>query len=146
MRVGVGERDDLGVGDGVGEQAELLGGHRRRLVPARLQARPDGRHAGPQPGGQELLQLAVGAGGRLVAGWPVGTSMDVNYCYGVTPSQTRPRWLEAHDLIKAAWTRPPPKYERGYGAIFSRHVKQANEGCDFDFLEGTAPTAEPEIH
>ena len=47
---------------------------------------------------------------------------------------------------KAAWKRPPPKYERGYGALFSRHVKQANEGCDFDFLEGTAPTAEPEIH
>jgi dihydroxyacid dehydratase/phosphogluconate dehydratase len=47
---------------------------------------------------------------------------------------------------KAAWQRPPPKYERSYGAIFSRHVKQANEGCDFDFLEGTAPTAEPEIH
>ena len=47
---------------------------------------------------------------------------------------------------KAAWKRPPPKYERSYGAIFSRHVKQANEGCDFDFLEGAAPTAEPEIH
>jgi dihydroxy-acid dehydratase len=47
---------------------------------------------------------------------------------------------------KAAWQRPAPKYERSYGAIFSRHVKQANEGCDFDFLEGTAPTAEPEIH
>jgi dihydroxy-acid dehydratase len=47
---------------------------------------------------------------------------------------------------KAAWQRPPPKYERSYGAIFSRHVKQANEGCDFDFLEGTAPTADPEIH
>jgi dihydroxyacid dehydratase/phosphogluconate dehydratase len=45
-----------------------------------------------------------------------------------------------------AWKRPPLKYERSYGAIFSRHVKQANEGCDFDFLEGTAPTAEPEIH
>jgi hypothetical protein len=25
-------------------------------------------------------------------------------------------------------------------------VKQANEGCDFDFLEGAAPTAEPGIH
>jgi len=36
---------------------------------------------------------------------------------------------------KAAWQRPAPKYERSYGAIFSRHVKQANEGCDFDFLE-----------
>jgi dihydroxy-acid dehydratase len=47
---------------------------------------------------------------------------------------------------KAAWKRPPIKYERSYGAIFSRHVKQANEGCDFDFLEGTAPTSEPEIH
>ena len=47
---------------------------------------------------------------------------------------------------KAAWKRPPIKYERSYGAIFSRHVKQANEGCDFDFLEGTAPTADPEIH
>ncbi len=46
---------------------------------------------------------------------------------------------------KAAWKRPAPRYERSYGAIFSRHVKQANEGCDFDFLEGTAPTAEPEI-
>ena len=38
------------------------------------------------------------------------------------------------------------KYERSYGAIFSAHVKQADEGCDFDFLEGTAPTPEPEIH
>ena len=47
---------------------------------------------------------------------------------------------------KAAWTRPALRYERSYGAIFSRHVKQANEGCDFDFLEGTAPTCEPEIH
>ena len=47
---------------------------------------------------------------------------------------------------KAAWKQPPRKFERGYGAIFSRHVKQADEGCDFDFLEGTAPTPEPEIH
>ena len=47
---------------------------------------------------------------------------------------------------RAAWVRPPIKYERGYGAIFSRHVKQANEGCDFDFLEGTAPIPDPEIH
>ena len=56
--------------------------------------------------------------------------------------------ISADELAKrqAAWQRPAPKYERGYGAIFSRHIKQANEGCDFDFLEGTAPTAEPEIH
>ena len=47
---------------------------------------------------------------------------------------------------RAAWKQPARKYERGYGAIFSQHVRQADEGCDFDFLEGTAPTAEPEIH
>jgi dihydroxy-acid dehydratase len=47
---------------------------------------------------------------------------------------------------KAAWKQPPRKFERSYGAIFAQHVKQADEGCDFDFLEGTAPVAEPEIH
>jgi dihydroxy-acid dehydratase len=47
---------------------------------------------------------------------------------------------------RAAWTPPQKKYERGYGAIFSKHIKQADEGCDFDFLEGTAPIPEPEIH
>jgi len=30
--------------------------------------------------------------------------------------------------------------------MYSRHVTQANLGCDFDFLTGNAPTAEPEIH
>jgi dihydroxy-acid dehydratase len=47
---------------------------------------------------------------------------------------------------RAAWRRPPPKYQRGYGALFSQHITQANEGCDFRFLEGTAPIPEPEIH
>jgi dihydroxy-acid dehydratase len=47
---------------------------------------------------------------------------------------------------KGAWKPPVRKYERSYGALFARHVKQADEGCDFDFLEGTAPVAEPEIH
>jgi len=31
---------------------------------------------------------------------------------------------------------PPPKYRRGYGALYIEHVLQANEGCDFDFLRG----------
>jgi dihydroxy-acid dehydratase len=47
---------------------------------------------------------------------------------------------------KAAWVRPSIKYGRGYGAIFLRHIKQANEGCDFDFLDGTAAIPDPEIH
>jgi dihydroxyacid dehydratase/phosphogluconate dehydratase len=47
---------------------------------------------------------------------------------------------------KRAWKAPARRFERGYGALFSQHIRQANEGCDFDFLEGTAPTPEPEIH
>jgi dihydroxy-acid dehydratase len=44
------------------------------------------------------------------------------------------------------WKPKPGKFERGFGKLFSEHIRQANEGCDFDFLEGTAPTPEPEIH
>jgi dihydroxy-acid dehydratase len=53
---------------------------------------------------------------------------------------------EALSRRRAVWKRPPPHYLRGYGAMFSQHIGQADEGCDFDFLEGQAPTAEPEIH
>jgi dihydroxy-acid dehydratase len=47
---------------------------------------------------------------------------------------------------RAAWSPLPPRYARGYGAMYSAHIGQADEGCDFDFLEGREPTAEPEIH
>ena len=47
---------------------------------------------------------------------------------------------------KAAWKQPAPKYPRGYGAMFSEHIGQADQGCDFDFLQGTAAIPEPEIH
>ncbi len=47
---------------------------------------------------------------------------------------------------KAAWKAPKPQYARGYGVMFAKHVTQADQGCDFDFLEGTAPVPDPEIH
>ena len=47
---------------------------------------------------------------------------------------------------RAAWRPPEARYLRGYGVLFSRHVTQAHEGCDFDFLMGTRPVAEPEIY
>jgi dihydroxy-acid dehydratase len=47
---------------------------------------------------------------------------------------------------KAAWKAPKPHYPRGFGLLHLRHVTQANEGCDFDFLRGTAPIPDPEIH
>lgn len=47
---------------------------------------------------------------------------------------------------KAAWKAPEAKFSRGFGAIYAAHITQADKGCDFDVLEGTAPTPEPEIH
>jgi dihydroxy-acid dehydratase len=47
---------------------------------------------------------------------------------------------------RAAWTPPPPRYARGWTALHLAHVRQADEGCDFDVLERGAPTPEPEIH
>ena len=48
---------------------------------------------------------------------------------------------------RAAWVPPPPRFERGYGWMFSRHILQADQGCDFDFLETGfgAPVLEPDI-
>jgi dihydroxy-acid dehydratase len=38
------------------------------------------------------------------------------------------------DSRRAKLAPPAPRYERGYGYMFSRHVSQAQDGCDFDFL------------
>ena len=45
---------------------------------------------------------------------------------------------------RAAWTPPEPRYGRGYGWMFSRHVTQADKGCDFDFLVPPASGSVPE--
>ncbi len=47
---------------------------------------------------------------------------------------------------RAAWVQPKAKYPRGFGVIYSERVTQADQGCDFDFLTGTEPTPDPEIH
>ena len=44
------------------------------------------------------------SGGRLIAGFPVGSPMDTCYAYGQNPSLLRERYYEAHDLVKRAWT------------------------------------------
>jgi dihydroxy-acid dehydratase len=47
---------------------------------------------------------------------------------------------------RAAWKPAPPRYERGFGALYAAHVTQADKGCDFDVLEAGPETPEPEIH
>ena len=49
---------------------------------------------------------------------------------------------------RTEWTPPPPRFGRGYGWMFARHIEQADKGCDFDFLrsEFGPPVGEPEIN
>lgn len=48
---------------------------------------------------------------------------------------------------RAAWVAPEPRYQRGWGYLFSKHVGQADSGCDFDFLTRAhgAAAGEPDI-
>ena len=57
---------------------------------------------------EEFAMLDVISGGRLVAGFPVGTPMDTNFCYGQIPALTRDKYNEAHELIMRAWHEDEP--------------------------------------
>jgi len=57
---------------------------------------------------EEFAMLDVMSGGRFIAGFPVGSSMDTNFAYGATPITLRDKYQEAHDLIVKAWTHPEP--------------------------------------
>jgi alkanesulfonate monooxygenase SsuD/methylene tetrahydromethanopterin reductase-like flavin-dependent oxidoreductase (luciferase family) len=52
---------------------------------------------------EEMAMLDVISGGRLVAGFPVGTPMDTVYCYGENPATLRDKYYEGVDLILKAW-------------------------------------------
>ncbi len=57
--------------------------------------------------------------------------------------------VDADELARrrAEWSRPQGRFGRGYGWVYARHVLQADQGCDFEFLEtGFGPDVpEPEI-
>jgi alkanesulfonate monooxygenase SsuD/methylene tetrahydromethanopterin reductase-like flavin-dependent oxidoreductase (luciferase family) len=55
---------------------------------------------------EEFAMIDVISGGRLIAGFPVGTPFDTCYAYGQNPSSLRERYHEAHDLVLRAWTEP----------------------------------------
>ena len=50
--------------------------------------------------------LDVLSGGRLVAGFPVGTPMDTTFCYGQSPATLREKYREGVELILRAWSEP----------------------------------------
>ncbi len=79
---------------------------------------------------EEFAMLDCISGGRLIAGFPVGTSMDTNYCYGQIPALTREKYREAHELIMRAWHEREPFAFNGrytklrYVNIWPRPIQQ----------------------
>ncbi|MBA2450737.1 MAG: LLM class flavin-dependent oxidoreductase [Chloroflexi bacterium] len=55
---------------------------------------------------EEFAMLDCISGGRLVAGFPVGSSMDTNFAYGENPATLRAKYYEAEGLVVKAWTTP----------------------------------------
>jgi alkanesulfonate monooxygenase SsuD/methylene tetrahydromethanopterin reductase-like flavin-dependent oxidoreductase (luciferase family) len=79
---------------------------------------------------EEMAMLDVMSGGRLIAGFPVGTSMDINYCYGQNPATVRDKYREGHDLVIKAWREREPfawngKYTKlRYVNLWPRPIQQ----------------------
>lgn len=46
---------------------------------------------------------------------------------------------------RSRWKTPTKPHQRGYNHLFAKHVTQAHQGCDFDFLSGRSPGSEPDI-
>jgi dihydroxy-acid dehydratase len=81
-------------------------------------------------------------------GGPLALVLDGDIIELDVPGRTLTLKVSDEELARrrAAWRPPAPRYLRGYGALCARHITQANQGCDFDFLEAGAPTPDPEIH
>jgi len=79
---------------------------------------------------EEMAMVDVMSGGRLIAGFPVGTSMDINYCYGQNPATVRDKYREGHDLVIKAWREREPfawngKYTKlRYVNLWPRPIQQ----------------------
>jgi len=52
---------------------------------------------------EELAMLDVLSGGRLITGFPLGSSQDANFAYGVKPATMREQHREGFDLVMRAW-------------------------------------------
>ncbi len=57
---------------------------------------------------EEMAMIDCISGGRMIAGFPLGTPMDTCYAYGQNPALLRARYMEAVDLVTRAWEEEEP--------------------------------------
>ena len=102
----------------------------------------DARMSGTSYGACILHVSPEAAAGGLLALVETGDLIEVD-----VPARRIHLHVDEAELTRrrAGW-RPPFVPARGYWHMFAQHIRQAHEGCDFDFLEGTAPIPEPAIY
>jgi L-arabonate dehydrase len=100
----------------------------------------DARMSGTQYG-TVVLHVAPEA----AVGGPLALVRDGDEIALDVPSRRLDLLVSEHELVRRrdTWRPPKPHYARGYGALYLDHIQQADLGCDFDFLSGSAPTADP---
>jgi dihydroxy-acid dehydratase len=104
----------------------------------------DGRMSGTHYGTCILHVAPEAAIGGPLALLRTGDLVALDVAAGRLDMLVEPAELERR---RAAWTPAAPLYERSFAALYQRHVSQADQGCDFDFLATTGrPVAEPPIY
>jgi len=91
--------------------------------------------------GTSFGTVLLHAAPEAAVGGPLGLVRDGDLISVDVPAGTLDLEVDESDLTRrrAAWTPEPPRHMRGWPALYARHVMQAPDGCDLDFLR--APTA-----
>lgn len=103
----------------------------------------DARMSGTHYGACVLHAAPEAAAGGTLALVRDGDSIELDFAARRLTLHVPAEELERR---RTSWSPPAVHAERGYAALYGRHVTQAPDGCDFDFLEGRGRVPEPEIY
>ena len=103
----------------------------------------DARMSGTSYGTCVLHIAPESAAGGPLALVENGDEIEIN-----VPERTIHWHVSEDEIARRREAMPPlkPVPKRGYEHLYAKHVTQADLGCDFDFLTGRTPNAEPSIH
>ncbi|MFL5338712.1 MAG: IlvD/Edd family dehydratase [Gemmataceae bacterium] len=83
--------------------------------------------------------IVVHVAPEAAVGGPLAAVRDGDFVELDVPARRLDLCVEEREIQRrlAERTPRPPRFRRGYGALFERHITQADRGCDFDFLRKT---------
>jgi dihydroxy-acid dehydratase len=91
--------------------------------------------------GTSFGTVVLHAAPEAAVGGPLGLVRDGDVISLDVPAGTIELEVSADELDRrrTGWTPPPSPHLRGWPALYARHVLQAPDGCDLDFLRAPTP-------